>query len=160
VGSRVVSQLLTELDGIAPRRRVVTVAATNRPDLIDAALLRPGRLDRLLYVGLPDAPARRRIVELQLARVPHEAPLDAPAVIRRLGEEALEGYSGAEIAGIFRDAAVRAVAECSGSRSGGDEASTAPVLKEAHIGAAAAALPRQVTPAMLDFYARFARGDR
>ena len=135
------------MDGIEQLRRVVVVAATNRPDLIDAALLRPGRFDRLLYVGLPDTDARLRIVEMQLARVPHEVTL-AENSARSAIAHALDGYSGAEIVGIFRDAAVRAVSD--------DE--EAPRLRRVNIDDATAALPRQVTPAMLSFYARFAAG--
>jgi len=139
----VVSQLLTELDGITSLRAVVVVAATNRPDLIDAALLRPGRMDRMLYIGPPDAPAREAIVRMQLARVPHDASIDVS-----IAGAALAGYSGAEIVGIFRDAAVRAVH---------DATLPAPRLEARHLLAAAAAMPRQITPAMLDFYARFHR---
>ena len=143
VGARVVSQLLTELDGITSLRAVVVVAATNRPDLIDAALLRPGRMDRMLYIGPPDAPAREAIVHMQLARVPHDAGIDAS-----IAGAALAGYSGAEIVGIFRDAAVRAVH---------DATLPSPQLEARHLLAPAAAMPRQITPAMLDFYARFHR---
>lgn len=67
VGTRVVSQLLTELDGMHALKAVVAVAATNRPDLIDKALLRPGRFDRMLYIGPPDAPARETIVRAQVS---------------------------------------------------------------------------------------------
>ena len=61
VGDRVLSQLLHEMDGISSLRNVTTVAATNRPDVLDAALLRPGRLDRLVYVGPPDTEAREQV---------------------------------------------------------------------------------------------------
>lgn len=59
---RVVAQLLTEMDGVNANRDVFVIGATNRPDLLDAALLRPGRLDKLVYVGLPDALDERRKV--------------------------------------------------------------------------------------------------
>lgn len=107
VGTRVVSQLLQELDGVQSLRQVVVVAATNRPDLIDRALLRPGRIDRMLYVGLPDAPAREKIVRMQLDRVPHDrAGIDIQSVVRHL-----DGYTGAEVVGVFREAAVQCVKE-------------------------------------------------
>jgi SpoVK/Ycf46/Vps4 family AAA+-type ATPase len=64
--SRVVSQLLHELDGVSDLKRVVVVAATNRPDLLDAAFLRPGRIDRMLYIGPPDGEARRQIIVNQV----------------------------------------------------------------------------------------------
>ncbi|KFG34909.1 ATPase, AAA family protein [Toxoplasma gondii p89] len=70
VDSRVLSQLLNEMDGIGPVREVIVIAATNRPDLLDAALLRPGRLDRLVYVPLPDWEARREIVVKMLKNMP------------------------------------------------------------------------------------------
>ena len=71
-GERLLSQLLTELDGIhtnvddGQKRRVVIVCATNRPDLLDDALMRPGRIDRMIYVGLPDEASRSRILEISL----------------------------------------------------------------------------------------------
>ncbi|CDJ61742.1 ATPase, AAA family domain-containing protein, putative [Eimeria maxima] len=70
VETRVLSQLLTEMDGIGPHTSVVVLAATNRPDLLDAALLRPGRLDRLVYVHLPDAAARQQIVFNHIRHLP------------------------------------------------------------------------------------------
>lgn len=85
-------QLLTELDGIQPLKRVVVVAATNRPDVIDPALLRPGRLDRLVYVPPPDMPSRREILRLSLAKVPAAAEVDREDLARRT-----EGFSGAEV---------------------------------------------------------------
>ncbi|OXB69926.1 UNVERIFIED_CONTAM: hypothetical protein H355_011537 [Colinus virginianus] len=74
VESRVLSQLLNEMDGIGPVKEVVVIAATNRPDLLDAALLRPGRLDRLVYVPLPDKAARRDIVLKMLRKMPFRCP--------------------------------------------------------------------------------------
>ncbi|KNC69870.1 hypothetical protein SARC_17614, partial [Sphaeroforma arctica JP610] len=68
--SRVLTQLLNELDGVVALKNVVVVAATNRPDAIDSALLRPGRIDRILYVNLPDAESRREIFSINLRRMP------------------------------------------------------------------------------------------
>lgn len=152
VAVRVVSQLLLEMDGIAPVKQVVVVAATNRPDIIDPALMRPGRLDRLLYVGPPDAGARERIAQLQLARLPHDATdaALAPAAIAA----ATEGYSGAEMVAIFRDAAVRAARECA------IDTGALPTLSRRHIDAGIAAMPRQITPDMLRFYAAFQAAHR
>ena len=70
VADRVLSQLLTELDGIRPLKQVVVLAATNRPDLVDGALTRPGRIDRMLYVSLPDALARHEILNIHTRKVP------------------------------------------------------------------------------------------
>lgn len=151
VGTRVVSQLLQEIDGIHALRQVVVVAATNRPDLIDAALLRPGRLDRLLYVGPPDAPARKHILTAQLAKTPHE-DIEVDALVG-----ATEGYSGAEIVGIAREAAVRAVQDFRQAHSGSGCPSdlSGLAVRQRHFEAAIAAMPRQITPAMLRFYASF-----
>lgn len=73
-------------------KRLVVVAATNRPDVIDPALLRPGRLDRLVYVPPPDAASRREILRLSLAKVPCRGDVDLDVLARRT-----EGFSGAEV---------------------------------------------------------------
>jgi AAA family ATPase len=153
VGTRVVSQLLQELDGVTALRQVVVVAATNRPDLIDRALLRPGRIDRALFVGPPDTAARGRIVDLQLERVPHEAALQPGAAGGARAELArlLEGFSGAEIVGVFREAALRCAREAAAAGLDAE-------LRADHVRAAAAATPRAITPDMLAFYQRFAGG--
>ena len=92
VTERVVSQVLTELDGLETLKDVVVIAATNRPDMIDPALLRPGRIDRLLHVGMPDAEARREILEIHT----REMPLDDSVDLEELSKD-MEGYSGADI---------------------------------------------------------------
>lgn len=69
VADRVISQLLTEMDGINSMAGVTIVAATNRPDVIDSALLRPGRLDRILYVGPPDFEARESILKIKIGKM-------------------------------------------------------------------------------------------
>lgn len=70
VQERVLAQLLTELDGITPLADVTILAATNRPDRIDKALLRPGRLDRIVYVPLPDEATRKEIFRIKLSKIP------------------------------------------------------------------------------------------
>lgn len=70
VQERVLAQLLTELDGVTPLGDVTVLAATNRPDRIDKALLRPGRLDRIVYVPLPDEETRREIFKIKLCKMP------------------------------------------------------------------------------------------
>lgn len=70
VQERVLAQLLTELDGVTPLGDVTILAATNRPDCIDKALLRPGRLDRIVYVPLPDENTRSEILKLKLSKMP------------------------------------------------------------------------------------------
>jgi transitional endoplasmic reticulum ATPase len=104
VGERVVSQLLTELDGLEDLGDVVVVATTNRPELIDDALLRPGRLDRHVPVGEPDAAARREILAVHT----RDRPLAEDVDLDRLAERT-EGYVGADLAAVCREAATAAV---------------------------------------------------
>ncbi|MFL0290833.1 AAA family ATPase [Mycobacterium sp. SMC-18] len=104
VTDRVVAALLTELDGINPLRDVVVVGATNRPDLIDPALLRPGRLEKLVFVEPPDAEARREILRTAGKSIPLAPDVD-------LGELAgdLDGYSAADCVALLREAALTAM---------------------------------------------------
>jgi SpoVK/Ycf46/Vps4 family AAA+-type ATPase len=104
VTDRVVAALLTELDGIEPLRDVVVLGATNRPDLVDPALRRPGRLERLVFVGPPDAEARREILRTAGKSVPLSDDVDLDALA---GE--LEGYSGADCVALLREAALTAM---------------------------------------------------
>jgi transitional endoplasmic reticulum ATPase len=104
VTDRVVAALLTELDGIDPLRDVVVLGATNRPDLIDPALLRPGRLEKLVFVDPPDAEARREILRGAGKSVPLAADVDLDALA---GE--LDGYSGADCVALLREAALTAM---------------------------------------------------
>ncbi|KAL1117178.1 hypothetical protein AAG570_004505 [Ranatra chinensis] len=106
VRERVLSQLLTEIDGVVSLDNVVIIAATNRPDRIDKALLRPGRLDRLIYVPLPDFCTRSQILKLQLRQTPISDCVD----INRIAEMT-EGYSGAEVVTVCKEAALKALEE-------------------------------------------------
>ena len=106
VADRVVAALLTELDGAQPLRDVIVVGATNRPELIDPALLRPGRLERLVYVPPPDAAARTDILRAASRNTPLAADVDLEA----LGAE-LDGYSAADCAAVLREAALTAMRE-------------------------------------------------
>ncbi|XP_041696710.2 ATPase family protein 2 homolog isoform X3 [Coregonus clupeaformis] len=106
VGDRVLAQLLTEMDGIEQLRDVTVLAATNRPDMIDKALMRPGRLDRIVYVPLPDGPTRREIFMLQLRNMPVDQDMCLDDLVTRT-----EKYSGAEITAVCREAALLALQE-------------------------------------------------
>jgi len=106
VGERVVSQLLTELDGLEELEDVVVVATTNRPDLINAALLRPGRLDRQVHVPVPDEAARRAIFEVHTRHKPLADDVD----LDELAAET-ENYVGADIEAVCREAAMAASRE-------------------------------------------------
>eukprot|EP01043_Picozoa_sp_COSAG02_P050253 COSAG02_NODE_5145_length_4593_cov_2.615487_1_plen_934_part_00 len=105
---RVVNQLLTELDGADPRQNVFIIAATNRPDLIDPAMLRPGRLDKLLYVPFPGIEERKDILRALTSKMPLSSSVDLGAVA---ADRRTEGFSGADLAGLTREAAVRALQE-------------------------------------------------
>lgn len=104
VGDRVVAALLTELDGIEPLRDVVVLGATNRPDLIDPALLRPGRLERLVFVEPPDAEARLEILRTAGKSIPLSADVDLDEVAA-----GLDGYSAADCVALLREAALTAM---------------------------------------------------
>jgi len=103
---RIVNQLLTELDGIQPLRRVVVIAATNRPDLLDPALLRPGRFDKLVYVPPPDQKARLEIFKVHTRKLPLAEDVNLEELSRRT-----EGYTGADIAAVCKEAAMLALRE-------------------------------------------------
>jgi len=106
VGERVVSQLLTELDGLEDLEDVVVIATTNRPDLIDAALIRPGRLDRHIHVPVPDEEARRKILEVHTRDKPLAESVDLDDLARRT-----DGYVGADLEAVAREAAMAATRE-------------------------------------------------
>jgi transitional endoplasmic reticulum ATPase len=104
VGDRVVAALLTEMDGIESLAGVVVIGATNRPDMVDPALLRPGRLERLLFVPPPDQVARNEIFHAAAARTPLDEEVDLAALAART-----DGYSGADCAALLRQAALAAM---------------------------------------------------
>lgn len=102
---RVVAQLLTSMDGIEGMRGVTVMAATNRPDMIDPALLRPGRFDSLVLIGKPDKGSRRRILDIHTRRMPlNDVDLDAIA-------DATDGYVGADLESLCREAGLCAYRE-------------------------------------------------
>jgi transitional endoplasmic reticulum ATPase len=104
VTERVISQLLTELDGLEVLSNVIIIAATNRPDIIDAALLRPGRFDRLLYVAPPDKESRIQIFKIHTSK----KPLANDVKIETLAAHT-EGYTGADIAALASAAVMLAL---------------------------------------------------
>ncbi|KUI39513.1 ATPase [Mycobacterium sp. GA-1199] len=108
VTDRVVAALLTELNGIEPLRDVVVVGATNRPDLIDPALLRPGRLEKLVFVEPPDAEARREILRTAGKSVPLASEGEQAVDLDALAAD-LEGYSAADCVALLREAALTAM---------------------------------------------------
>ncbi len=106
VTEKVVNQLLTELDGLEEPKDVVIIAATNRPDILDPALLRPGRLDRIVLVPVPDKKARLDIFKVHTKNMPLAEDID----LEKLAEKT-EGYTGADIEAVCREAAMIALRE-------------------------------------------------
>jgi transitional endoplasmic reticulum ATPase len=105
VTERVVNQLLTEVDGIEKLERVTVIAATNRPDLLDTALLRPGRFDSLIEIPLPDEQARLEIFRVHTRKMPL-VNVDLENLAQRS-----EGFSGADISALCREAGMYALRE-------------------------------------------------
>ncbi|XP_074806929.1 ATPase family gene 2 protein homolog A isoform X2 [Natator depressus] len=106
VADRVLAQLLTEMDGIEQLKDVTILAATNRPDMIDKALMRPGRIDSIIYVPLPDTKTRREIFKLQFRSMPISDEVCLEELILQT-----QKYSGAEITAVCREAALLALQE-------------------------------------------------
>jgi len=138
---RLLSTLLTELDGLQPSTGVLLLAATNRAHMLDAALLRPGRLDVHLFVPPPDQSGRLEVLRIHTKRMPLAPDVDLSALAA-----AADGYSGAELAGVCAEAAQVAIRCC-----GPDVSHVA----HAHFRAALAAMPPSLTPQMLEQYAVF-----
>jgi transitional endoplasmic reticulum ATPase len=113
VTERVISQMLTELDGLEDLKGVVVIGATNRPDIIDEALLRPGRFDRILEVPAPDKEARKHIFQIHTKKKPLESDVNLDKLV-----EMTEGMTGADIAAVVNAAAMSAIKEHVGQKSG------------------------------------------
>ncbi|CCG80922.1 Ribosome biogenesis factor recycling AAA family ATPase [Taphrina deformans PYCC 5710] len=138
---RILTTLLNEIDGVENLVNVTILAATNRPDVIDPALLRPGRLDRLLYVGPPDLSSRLKILQIQFSRMAISKDVTISALAG-----ATEGCSGAEIAAFCRDAGLLAMQDDLDAQE----------IQAHHFDLALSRLKRGITPEMIDFYETFA----
>ena len=104
VTERVISQLLTEMDGLEALHNVIVIAATNRPDIIDTALLRPGRFDRLVYIAPPDLEARKEILKIHTKGKPLDKDVDLNKLASRM-----QNYTGAEIAAVCNEAVMLSI---------------------------------------------------
>ncbi|MBY8981725.1 MAG: AAA family ATPase, partial [Candidatus Lokiarchaeota archaeon] len=102
----IVNQILVEMDGIENRKGIVTIASTNRPDIVDPAFLRPGRFDRLIYVDAPDLDARLKVLEVHTTKMPL-----ADSISLKLLAEKTDGYSGADLENLCREAGMQAIRE-------------------------------------------------
>ncbi|MTV28327.1 AAA family ATPase, partial [Nitriliruptoraceae bacterium ZYF776] len=103
---RVINQLLTEMDGMSSKKNVFIIGATNRPDIIDGAILRPGRLDQLIYIPLPDEKSRIAIFKANLRRSPVAKDVDIGYLAK-----ATNGFSGADLTEICQRACKQAIRE-------------------------------------------------
>ncbi len=142
VTDRMVNQLLAEMDGIVPLSNVVVIAATNRPDILDPALLRPGRFDRLIYVPPPDKQARMEIFKIHTRKMPLAEDVD----LEKLAEMT-EGYTGADIEAVCSEAAMTALRE---------ELKVRPVTMK-HFEKALEAIPPSLTKEDIARYERLAK---
>ncbi|WP_310468810.1 CDC48 family AAA ATPase [Sphingomonas sp.] len=139
VTERVVNTILAEMDGLEEMQNVVVIGATNRPNLIDPALLRPGRFDELIYVGTPDTAGRRRILAIHTAGMPLADDVDLESLAQRS-----ERFTGADLEDLVRRAGLNAL------RRGLDEGKVTKADFEAALGETRAS----VTPEMLEEYER------
>ena len=140
VTERVVSQLLTELDGIITLKNVVFIAATNRPDMVDPALLRPGRIDKLIYVPPPDKQARLQILKIHTRNMPLAPDVDLEYIA-----SITEGYTGADLEALVREAGLRALRENFNAMQ----------VKMKHFEEALKVIRPSVTPYMVEFYQKW-----
>ncbi|CAM9430943.1 unnamed protein product [Ectocarpus sp. 4 AP-2014] len=106
VGDRVINQILTEIDGVGPAKMVFIIGATNRPDILDSSVTRPGHLDQLIYIPLPDHDSRLSILQANLRKSPVSDDVDMDAMA-----EATDGFSGADLTEICQRAAMNAIRE-------------------------------------------------
>jgi transitional endoplasmic reticulum ATPase len=105
-GDRVMNQLLTEMDGVGAKKNVFFIGATNRPEILDEALLRPGRLDQLIYIPLPDFPARKSIIQAITKKTPIAADVDFDVLA-----QITDGFSGADMTELCQRASKSAIRE-------------------------------------------------
>ena len=103
-GDRVINQLLTEMDGVGAKKNIFFIGATNRPEILDEAIIRPGRLDQLIYIPLPDQPSRLSVLKANLRKTPIAKDVDLNFVAT-----ITDGFSGADLTEICQKAAKAAV---------------------------------------------------
>ncbi|XP_054720033.1 uncharacterized protein LOC129229695 isoform X2 [Uloborus diversus] len=142
VGDRIVTSLLTEIDGIEELHGVLIVAATNRPDMLDDALMRNGRINHFIYVPLPDKEARKEILKLQMKNRIITEEIDFECLSERT-----EGYTGAEIVNLCNEAALQLLSE--------DFEAESPAFTMKHFEQALNAIRPRTTKKMIDFYEKF-----
>jgi AAA family ATPase len=147
-GVNVLTTLLNEMDGIESLKGVMVLAATNQPQVLDSALLRPGRFDQLIYVAPPDLAGREAILRVRQRKSDMADNVDIPELARQT-----DGYSGAEIVGICQTAVDSALKRWTATG----------VQQQLHMGdfeAAIKVVKKQITPEMVQGYERWAAGAR
>ena len=149
VTERVVSQLLTELDGLERLEGVVVIGATNRPDILDPALLRPGRFDRIIYVPPPDKKARLEILKIHTRKM----PLAEDVNLEELAE-LTEGYTGADLEVLVREAGLLALREAIKNGAPVDK------VRRVHFEKAREKVKPSITLDMLKYYENWAERSR
>ena len=137
VSERVVNQLLTELDGLEEMGEVMVIAATNRPDMIDPALIRSGRFDRLVMVGSPDQAGREKILQIHTENTPL-----APDVSLKEIAEITDGYVGSDLESICREAAIEALRDDDGAEE----------VEMSHFRKAIESVRPTITDDLMDYY--------
>ena len=150
VGDRVLAQMLTEMDGIEQLKDVIVIAATNRPDMIDKALIRPGRLDRLVYVPLPDKQTRLKIFQIHSRKKPLEDTIDLENLASRT-----EHYSGAEIAEICNEAALATLEETLKSADEKSDEKQNDLVRQRHFDEALERVKPRLNSSLLSIYDKF-----
>ncbi len=139
---RIVNQLLNEMDGLEELHGVVVIGATNRPDIIDPALLRPGRFDELILAPVPDLESRRKIFEVHLKKAPLSEDIDIDELIGQTDQ-----YTGADIAAVVRKAGRLALREDMGAEK----------IKQSHFLAALQEIGPSVTPDTMKYYSQMGK---
>lgn len=139
VTERIVNQLLSEIDGMEELRGVVVIAATNRPDIVDPALLRPGRFDELIMVPVPDKDSRRKVFQVHTKKIPLADDVDLEKLV-----EMTEDYTGADMAAICRKAGRMALRENMNAQQ----------VSQKHFLAALEFIRPSVTPDTMKYYSK------
>ncbi|WP_010477530.1 CDC48 family AAA ATPase [Thermococcus zilligii] len=154
-----INQLLTEMDGIDKNSGVVVIGATNRPDIIDPALLRPGRFDRLILVPAPDEKERLEILKVHTRRVPLAGDVDLKDIAKRT-----QGYSGADLEALVREAALtalrRMVSGSPGAGPGEEEFIEKLTVTRRDFEEALKRVKPSITPYMIEYYNNFEESRR
>jgi AAA family ATPase len=141
VSERVLTTLLMELDGLEPLLNVIIVAATNRPDVLDPALLRPGRVDRLIFIPPPDKQSRIHILKQKTAKMPLASDVDLSSIA-----DQTDGLSGAEMVAVCQEAALAAMQE--------DPANVSSIAFR-HFESAIASVGPRISSDMIRYYEQF-----